>query len=717
MNRTTTKKKMAFSLISLITLLAVAFVVPSAMAGDFATTITVGGTANDISHADGIQLEIAQSLTLNVKFDQVVALAEAQAPAAAEVFAVGDVLVQTYTAKGALTTQAVTVGTIALGTPADGKNFVVPLTNIDTNTRTLYVQIAQGGVGAADPTVGDADDANAKAEVTVTFLPANPNGTPDVLKMALVGEPFAIITSETFQIHVLLSEEPKSGFNKDLLAVTDATVSSVVKLASPGASATVNGVTVRASWRDNRLHLYLVTLETQWGEKTVTIKVRNFAGTEKPSAGSAQEMYLRRADSALVEGRDILTLKTNKGVSNVSREPDPTGAQADSPGTDRPILVVEVTTTTKTTKATATETAKDEIPDTSVIIPKEGQIYISEIMFAGGGFLPQWIEIANGSRTEQVNLSGWTLMVENATADANVFVKAKAKFRIPEGTRIDPSGQHNTPSTILVVAKQGRNNLDGRMAAGQVVNLDISRSRHALLSDMAFKITLSPPARPIVPEQAAARAAATDVVGNLGVDGTATWILPMNADGGRSSIIRRHVPVSMGPAKLKDGEMMDSWVLASDMSLAEPMRLSGHSYYGFPTDIGTPGFRAGGALPVELSHFRPARSKETGAVVIMWSTQSELNNAGFFIKRSQQRDGEFQIINATLIPGAGTTSERQFYTYTDTTAQANVVYYYQIEDVSLDGNRQTLTRGIRLRGHVGAAGKATVLWGELKRTN
>ena len=55
-----------------------------------------------------------------------------------------------------------------------------------------------------------------------------------------------------------------------------------------------------------------------------------------------------------------------------------------------------------------------------------------------------------------------------------------------------------------------------------------------------------------------------------------------------------------------------------------------------------------------------------------------------------------KIINATMIQGAGTTSEKQFYTYTDTTAQPNVVYYYQIEDVSLDGDRQTLTRGIRL---------------------
>ena len=30
--------------------------------------------------------------------------------------------------------------------------------------------------------------------------------------------------------------------------------------------------------------------------------------------------------------------------------------------------------------------------DTSVSMPADGQIYISEIMFAGGGTLPQWIE-------------------------------------------------------------------------------------------------------------------------------------------------------------------------------------------------------------------------------------------------------------------------------------------------------------------------------------
>ena len=427
------------------------------------------------------------------------------------------------------------------------------------------------------------------------------------------------------------------------------------------------------------------------------------------------------------------------------------GVRIASPGASRLITAAEAAATAAAAKAKAdaAAAAAATAADTSVSMPKVGQIYISEVMFDGGGTLPQWIEISNGSRSEQVNLSGWTLTVENATADADVSVGAKAVFTIPEGTKVDPSGQNDTPSTILVVTEQGRNNVDG---SGQILNLwtdqqtelillGVTKRRYSLLSDMAFQITLAPSVPIVAPAAktaapttaagiAAARAAAaakkaadataakvradaTDVVGNLGADGAATWALPMD-EGARSSILRRHVQVSIGSAEPEDGMMMDSWALASDTSFAQVTHIRASSYYGSADDVGTPGFRAGGALPVELSHFRPARNKETGAVVITWSTQSELNNAGFFIKRSQQRDGEFQIINATMIQGAGTTSEKQFYTYEDTTAQPNVVYYYQIEDVSLDGNHQTLTRGIRLKGHVSVAGKLTTMWGDLK---
>ena len=48
---------------------------------------------------------------------------------------------------------------------------------------------------------------------------------------------------------------------------------------------------------------------------------------------------------------------------------------------------------------------------------------------------------------------------------------------------------------------------------------------------------------------------------------------------------------------------------------------------------------------VSLSSFRPVRDQATGEVVVRWITQSELNNAGFNILRSEAKDGEFEVVN------------------------------------------------------------------------
>ncbi len=996
-------KKWAFSLTSLITILALAFVVTPAMAGDFSAAISVGG--HDISHADGEQREAGAEIVFNVTFGQIVTSVPANAVATGEEFAAADLVMQAYDENNVIQTKP--TATISAGLPADGKNYTITMTP-DAAIRKLYLQIPQGKVGAADPTVGDDDDANAKAEITVTFLVedglADPdtaetgNATfghatngPDVLKIARVGEPFVIVTSAEFMVHVLLSEDAKGGLTKDLIDVGDnATVNSVLKLASP-AGATMSddaGLVSRTTefdtavrldtldtWRDGMLHLYLVTIGTKPGEKTVTVKVKNFAGMERPAPTVAQEMYNRDADSALVEGRDKLTVKTktadpktpkaagvafkvpkekyipgggylvltvNKAGSSVHTPPgeikeapkphertvpeqkynvvhdqtglpnletflsnggvidvvgpqplkiteimwgsdaslkpasnsqwielynpgagfatvdddgataayesvtlifynpselaslpaltavhdrvgtvdaagtywslagkgqsgrsgkeeqaaalgaivptqsiismyrvmDATGTVADgtvasswmqstppslnfdadapgvhigSPGAARLVTPAEIAAAAAAEKAKADAAAKAAADAAAKkagtgTVPDAGAIYVSEIMVDRGNGLPQWLEISNGSRTEDVNLSGWTLTVNNAAADADVSVGGSITFTIPDGTMITRSGQNTIPSTLLVVTEMGRNDLGG-LSADYVLNLwesgqtelilaGVTKRRYSLLSEMAFEVVLAPPAptatkvaaTATAAEKAAAKAAdlkakaahaaATDMAGNLGADGAAAWALPMGEEGeARSSLIRAHVQVSVGPAEPEDGKMMTTWRRAADTAFAHPTHIRRANYYGAANDVGTPGFRTGGALPVELSHFRPARDKATGQAVITWSTQSELNNAGFFIKRSQQRNGEFKVINATMVPGAGTTSEKQFYTYTDTTAQPNVVYYYQIEDVSLDGNRQTLTRGIRLKGHVGAAGKATTLWGELKTSH
>ncbi len=76
--------------------------------------------------------------------------------------------------------------------------------------------------------------------------------------------------------------------------------------------------------------------------------------------------------------------------------------------------------------------------------------------------------------------------------------------------------------------------------------------------------------------------------------------------------------------------------------------------------------------------------------------------------------GKFKQVNAKLIQGAGTTGERNTYTWIDTTVKPNVEYYYQIEDVSFAGYRQMLTTA-RTKGIITAKDRFVTQWAELKR--
>ena len=307
---------------------------------------------------------------------------------------------------------------------------------------------------------------------------------------------------------------------------------------------------------------------------------------------------------------------------------------------------------------------------------KAADIVITEIMVdTSNGRLPQWIELTNVSGAE-VSLADWSVQITNPSDDdevigASVTIDLTGTLGIGGGT--DAGGTLGKSLLLVAGAARSSANLAGNDRVVDVSSQLDQRGRYTLISMTAFMIALIPPQETGVLKYG-------DMAGNLGA--AEAWDIPMS-ETGRSSLIRRQL-LDDGMATM--GTDANGWVLASSTSL-----VSGPTtWYGSDEDAGTPGYDAGGPLPVELSHFRPARDKATGAVVITWSTQSELNNAGFFIKRSNQRKGQFEVVNATMIPGAGTTSEKQFYTYTDTTAQPNVVYYYQIEDVSLDGNRQTL---------------------------
>ena len=771
MNRTPTKKKMAFSLMRLIAILVLAFITSSAMAqNEFKVNIEGPTSVSYTLNATG------DAATAEVVVDVIVTAAQLMPILvyAPEPGALINNLDFTLRDKDGFQPSQVNYSLFDVTDYAmrTGKVRKVRVVLDESNFPELTkVILTVEALETPDPTVPKEKNAHKSKAVhhTITFtaLPAYDLDRPRVVSIQRLRPSSQAVVSafeerqiapEPFDVRIVLTEA-RNGIDVskpgDFVLVDGGTASNLVigvpftmlrtdatdaattyrphpiegmyehTLAGVPLGVTGSGNIPAPTGDDEMYHQYRVTIAPYRRVDMVKISVKEFNDGGSPFLNIYKPFNVDYKPN----GREQLRL----AVATPTMPPE-TGVMISLPHDDD-VKITEKqkadataadaveTVAAEKVKAEAATVAVKKAVDTSVRIPEDGEIYISEIMFAKSGILPQWIEITNGSRTEQVNLSGWTLMVENDATDADVSVGARAKFTIPEGTRIDPSGQNDTPSTILVVTEQGRNNLTGAMADGQVVNLwteqqlelfrlDIFKRRYSLLSDMAFKITLAPPAALITPPAAVD---ATDVVGNLGADGVATWVLPMAEGHARSSILRRHVAGSVGPAEPKDGEMMESWALASDTNFGKPMHLSVHSYYGLPIDVGTPGFRAGGALPVELSHFRPARDKATGAAVITWSTQSELNNAGFFIKRSRRRDEQFKVINATMIPGAGTTGEKQFYTYTDTTAQLNVVYYYQIEDVSLDGDRQTLTRGVRLRGHVGAAGKATTTWGELKR--
>ena len=327
-----------------------------------------------------------------------------------------------------------------------------------------------------------------------------------------------------------------------------------------------------------------------------------------------------------------------------------------------------------------------------------GPVAISEIMFATRNSrraVSQWIEFYNTS-TKIVDLRGWQLNLE-MRSETNISKNKTLTFTF-EGVHVGPK------QTLLIVTQEGSNS--GHFPEHKVYDLSVQQkdmpgasellnANRYLLSSAGFSLMLSD-----------ANGKVVDKIGNLDGDPKTVdapkWKLPSGktAAGQRSSLLRQY----------KDGEPLVGTEL-SGWRAAKNLQLSFRTYWGHSTDIGNPGYRQGGYLPVSLSQFDAVL---TGTeVVLKWTTASELDNAGFNIYRSESLKGEFKQINAELIQGAGTTGERQQYEWKDTTAKPNVSYYYQIEDVSFSGVQEQL-QTVRMRGHVSASGKELCTWASLK---
>lgn len=309
------------------------------------------------------------------------------------------------------------------------------------------------------------------------------------------------------------------------------------------------------------------------------------------------------------------------------------------------------------------------VPEPVIITNDLHDIVISEIMFETKGDIklyPQWIELYNPTDTA-INLNGWKI------AASSESVTIATDFVI------------NPKQARLLVSKLARFSHQ-TMHQHRVYELN-----DTLINVKDFQLRLVDNKDKVI----------DDVRPN-------GWELPSGIvkleNDARTSIIRR-----FDDGTPRAGEQRDAWIRAYNTKGAKHSKF----WYGHPTDIGSPGYRSShDPLPVQLSAFTAKFDGDT--VVIHWATESELDNAGFNIYRSETKAGEFKQVNVELIRGAGTTGERTDYTWIDTTAKTNVAYYYQIEDVSFAGERQTLTTA-RTKGIVSAKDKHLTQWAELKR--
>jgi len=72
-------------------------------------------------------------------------------------------------------------------------------------------------------------------------------------------------------------------------------------------------------------------------------------------------------------------------------------------------------------------------------------------------------------------------------------------------------------------------------------------------------------------------------------------------------------------------------------------------------------------------------------VIVEWATASEVDTAGFNLYRSRSSDGPFTRINDHLIPASPDRIIGGSYVFIDTDVVAGRTYYYQLEDVEIDG--------------------------------
>jgi hypothetical protein len=94
-------------------------------------------------------------------------------------------------------------------------------------------------------------------------------------------------------------------------------------------------------------------------------------------------------------------------------------------------------------------------------------------------------------------------------------------------------------------------------------------------------------------------------------------------------------------------------------------------------------FDTGNLNLIELDQFTTV--SQHNQIVIIWSTLSEIDNAGFNLWRGEAGSTDYIKINSGIIEAVGDATLSAEYSYIDKTAIPGVVYYYTLEDIDIKG--------------------------------
>jgi hypothetical protein len=125
--------------------------------------------------------------------------------------------------------------------------------------------------------------------------------------------------------------------------------------------------------------------------------------------------------------------------------------------------------------------------------------------------------------------------------------------------------------------------------------------------------------------------------------------------------------------RISTGVRSPDWISTTYNSLSSPL-----TFFTLGPEEGSP------PTAVALSGF--SASPAAAGIRLDWETASEIRNLGFHLYRSLSLEGPFERITSALIAGLGSTPHGRKYDYVDETVVPGLAYYYELEDVDVEGS-------------------------------